>query len=151
MACANCGHDESQCTFEELVRRAKDLIKTKSVASEALLQRDLKISCTKSVEVLETLEKEELISPQVSDGSRIVYISKFRNEAEELRGMSLLVGAIELGKQDEGLLKIGKFQRRLRIGYQTAKSIMDTLEETGIVSTADEFNRRRLLINQEND
>lgn len=66
--CKNCGHDEEKCTFEEVVRRAKELIKQKQLASAALLQRDLKISYAKSVEVLDILEQEGLIGP--TDGAR---------------------------------------------------------------------------------
>lgn len=65
--CKNCGHDEEKCTFEEVVRRARELIKQKQLASAALLQRDLKISYAKSVDVLEILEHEGLIGP--SDGA----------------------------------------------------------------------------------
>ena len=65
--CKNCGHDEEKCTFEEVVRRARELIKQKQLASAALLQRDLKISYAKSIEVLEILEQEGLIGP--SDGA----------------------------------------------------------------------------------
>lgn len=66
--CKNCGHDEEKCTFEEVVRRARELIKQKGIASAALLQRDLKISYAKSVEVLEILEQEGLVGP--TDGAR---------------------------------------------------------------------------------
>lgn len=66
--CKNCGHDESKCTFDEVVRRAKELIKAKGVASAALLQRDLKISYAKSGEVLDILESEGLIGP--ADGAK---------------------------------------------------------------------------------
>lgn len=66
--CKNCGHDEEKCTFEEVVRRAKELIKQKGIASAALLQRDLKISYAKSVEVLEILEQEGIVGP--ADGAR---------------------------------------------------------------------------------
>lgn len=66
--CKNCGHDEEKCTFEEVVRRARELIKQKGIASAALLQRDLKISYAKSVEVLEILEQEGLVGP--ADGAR---------------------------------------------------------------------------------
>jgi S-DNA-T family DNA segregation ATPase FtsK/SpoIIIE len=67
-ACKNCGHDESKCTFEEVERRAKELIISKNQASAAILQRDLKISYAKSVEVLEELEAKGLIGP--ADGAR---------------------------------------------------------------------------------
>ena len=66
--CKNCGHDEEKCTFEEVIRRARELIKQKGIASAALLQRDLKISYAKSVEVLEILEQEGLVGP--ADGAR---------------------------------------------------------------------------------
>lgn len=66
--CKNCGHDEEKCTFEEVVRRARELIKQKQLASAALLQRDLKISYAKSVEVLDILEQEGLVGP--ADGAR---------------------------------------------------------------------------------
>ena len=61
--CKNCGHDESKCTVDETYRRAKELIGFKKQASAALLQRDLKISYAKSVEILERLEAEGLIGP----------------------------------------------------------------------------------------
>lgn len=66
--CKNCGHDEEKCTFDEVIRRARELIQQKQLASAALLQRDLKISYSKSVEVLEILEQEGTIGP--SDGAR---------------------------------------------------------------------------------
>lgn len=65
--CKNCGHDEEKCTFEEVERRAKELITFKKQASAALLQRDLKISYAKSMEVLEKLEADGLIGP--ADGA----------------------------------------------------------------------------------
>lgn len=66
--CKNCGHDESKCTFDEAYRRAKELIGFKKQASAALLQRDLKISYAKSVEILDQLEAEGLIGE--ADGAR---------------------------------------------------------------------------------
>lgn len=65
--CSVCGHDESKCTFDENYRRAKELMGFKKQASAALLQRDLKISYAKSMEILEKLESEGLIGP--SDGA----------------------------------------------------------------------------------
>lgn len=66
--CKNCGHDESKCTFEEVERRAEELIISKKQASAAILQRDLKISYAKAIEVLDKLEEEGLVGP--SDGAR---------------------------------------------------------------------------------
>lgn len=75
--CSNCGHDASKCTFDEVVRRAKELIQSKGVASAALLQRDLKISYAKSAEVLDILEQEDFIGPADGANPRKVYgISK---------------------------------------------------------------------------
>lgn len=65
--CSVCGHDEDKCTFDENYRRAKELIGFKKKASAAILQRDLKISYTKSVQILEKLESEGLIGP--ADGA----------------------------------------------------------------------------------
>ena len=65
--CKNCGHDESKCTFEEAERRAKELIVFKKQASAGLLQRDLKISYSKAMEILEKLEAEGLVGP--ADGA----------------------------------------------------------------------------------
>ena len=59
--CKNCGHDEERCTFEEVERRAKELIGFKKQASAALLQRGLKISYEKAAEVLDKLEVEGLV------------------------------------------------------------------------------------------
>lgn len=61
--CKNCCHNKSKCTFDEVVRRAKELIKIKGVASAALLQRDLKISYAMSAEMLDLLESDGLIGP----------------------------------------------------------------------------------------
>lgn len=72
--CKNCGHDEEKCTFDEVVRRARELIQQKQLASAALLQRDLKISYAKSTEVLEILEQEGAISPSDGAKPRKVYI-----------------------------------------------------------------------------
>lgn len=70
--CTNCGHDEDKCSFEEVLRRAKELIQHKQTASAALLQRDLKISYAKSVEVLDILESEGVIGPAEGERPRIV-------------------------------------------------------------------------------
>ena len=66
--CKNCGHDESKCSPDETYRRAKELIGFKKQASAALLQRDLKISYAKSIEILERLESEKLVGP--ADGAQ---------------------------------------------------------------------------------
>lgn len=66
--CSVCGHDESKCTFDEMYRRGKELIGFKQQASAALLQRDLKISYSKSVEILDKLESEGLVGP--ADGAK---------------------------------------------------------------------------------
>ena len=71
--CKNCGHDESKCTFDEVLRRAKELIQTKGKASAALLQMDLKISYATSARALEILEKEGLIGPANGAKPREVY------------------------------------------------------------------------------
>ncbi len=72
--CSVCGHDESKCTFDENYRRAKELIGFKQKASAALLQRDLKISYSKSVEILEKLESEGIIGPADGASPRSVNI-----------------------------------------------------------------------------
>ena len=72
--CMNCGHDESKCTFDEVYRRAEELIGFKKQASAALLQRDLKISYAKSVEILDKLEAEGLIGPADGANPRSVKI-----------------------------------------------------------------------------
>lgn len=72
--CNNCGHDEDKCTFDEVVRRAKDVIKSKVVASQALLTRELKISYSNAMRVLELLEDEGLIGPVEGANPRKVYI-----------------------------------------------------------------------------
>ena len=66
--CPNCGHDESACTFDEVVRRARDLITTRGAASQALLTRELKISYSFAMRALEQLEEEGLIGP--ADGAK---------------------------------------------------------------------------------
>jgi DNA segregation ATPase FtsK/SpoIIIE, S-DNA-T family len=71
--CKNCGHDESKCTFDEVVRRASQLIRSKNKASAALLQRDLKISYSVSMNVLDVLEREGLIGPADGANPREVY------------------------------------------------------------------------------
>ena len=66
--CKNCGHDESVCSFDEVVRRARDLITARGVASQALLTHELKISYSFAMKALEQLEEEGLIGP--SDGAK---------------------------------------------------------------------------------
>lgn len=66
--CSVCGHDQTKCTLEETFRRAKELIAYKQQASAALLQRDLKISYAKAIEILEKLEAEEFVG--LADGSK---------------------------------------------------------------------------------
>ena len=71
--CKNCGHDESKCTPEETYRRAKEMIGFKKQASAALLQRDLKISYAKAIEVLDKLEAEGFIGPADGEKPRELY------------------------------------------------------------------------------
>lgn len=66
--CRECGHDESKCSFDEVIRRAEELISHKGKASAALLQKDLKISYAKSIKALELLEDKGLIGPIVRQG-----------------------------------------------------------------------------------
>ncbi len=70
--CRNCGHDESKCTPDETYRRAKELVGFKKKASAALLQRDLKISYDKSVQILDRMELEGLIGPADGTNPRTV-------------------------------------------------------------------------------
>lgn len=70
--CKNCGHDESKCSPDETYRRAKELIGFKQKASAALLQRDLKISYSKSAQILERMEQEGLVGPADGAKPRIV-------------------------------------------------------------------------------
>jgi S-DNA-T family DNA segregation ATPase FtsK/SpoIIIE len=72
--CKNCGHDESACTFDEVVRRARDLITTRGVASQALLTRELKISYSFAMRALEQLEEEGLIGPADGAQPRQVFV-----------------------------------------------------------------------------
>jgi S-DNA-T family DNA segregation ATPase FtsK/SpoIIIE len=66
--CKICGHDETKCSFDENYRRAIELANFKGYISAALMQRDLKMSYEKSLEVLEKMETEGLISP--ADGAK---------------------------------------------------------------------------------
>jgi S-DNA-T family DNA segregation ATPase FtsK/SpoIIIE len=72
--CEVCGHDESKCSFDENYRRAKELIGFKKQASAALLQRDLKISYSKSLEILDKLEADGIVGPADGAKPRIVKI-----------------------------------------------------------------------------
>ena len=72
--CKNCGHDESKCTFDEVLRRSKDLIKSRGIASQALLTRELKISYSFAMKALDQLEEEGLIGPARGAEPREVYI-----------------------------------------------------------------------------
>ncbi len=65
--CTVCGHLESKCSFDEVIRRAVELIQYKRGVSAALLQQDLKISYSKADEVLDILEREGLVGP--ADGA----------------------------------------------------------------------------------
>lgn len=73
--CKNCGHDESKCTSDETYRRAKELVGFKKQASAALLQRDLKISYAKSVEILDKLEAEGFVGPADGANPRVLLTS----------------------------------------------------------------------------
>lgn len=66
--CNVCGHDETACSEEETLRRAKDLIVYRKQASAALLQRDLKISYESAARALDILELQGLIGP--ADGAK---------------------------------------------------------------------------------
>jgi hypothetical protein len=59
--CRICGHDETRCTFDENYRRSIELADYKGYISSALLQRDLKMSYEKTINVLEKMELEGLI------------------------------------------------------------------------------------------
>lgn len=72
--CKNCGHNELKCTPDETYRRAKELIGFKQTASAALLQRGLKISYSKSAEILDELEAEGLIGPADGANPRMVNV-----------------------------------------------------------------------------
>ena len=72
--CKNCGHHESACTFDEVVRRARDLITSRGIASQALLTRELKISYSFAMRSLEQLEEEGLIGPADGVKPRQVFV-----------------------------------------------------------------------------
>lgn len=76
--CMKCGHDESKCTPDETYRRAKELIGFKKQASAALLQRDLKISYAKAIEILYKLEAEGLVGPANGSSPREESISNIQ-------------------------------------------------------------------------
>lgn len=65
--CNNCGHDESACTFDELYRRAKEMVTFKQFCSAGMLQRELKISYPKAAAVILLMEEEGFVEP--SDGT----------------------------------------------------------------------------------
>ena len=64
---------------------------------------------------------------------------------EERSELDLLKEAVALANSDIDSFKIGRIQRKLRVGYATAEKLMTTMEDIGIVSAADEFNKRTLL------
>jgi DNA segregation ATPase FtsK/SpoIIIE-like protein len=66
--CKICGHDETKCSFDENYRRAIEMANFKGYISAALMQRELKMSYDKTLEVLEKMQLEELISP--ADGAK---------------------------------------------------------------------------------
>lgn len=66
--CENCGHDSDKCTFEEVIRRARNLIISRGAASQALLTHELKISYPFAMRALEQLEEEGLVGP--ADGAQ---------------------------------------------------------------------------------
>jgi S-DNA-T family DNA segregation ATPase FtsK/SpoIIIE len=74
--CKICGHDETKCSFDENYRRAIELANFKGYISAALMQRDLKMSYEKTLEVLEKMETEGLISP--ADGAKPREIHKVK-------------------------------------------------------------------------
>jgi predicted transcriptional regulator len=56
--------------------------------------------------------------------------------------------ALQIGKE-EGFIKVGRLQRRLRIGYQDAKQLVDTMEEKGLIESYDET-RWKIVKDEEN-
>jgi uncharacterized protein (UPF0335 family) len=53
--------------------------------------------------------------------------------------------AVELVRADDGKASVSWLQRRLQVGYNRAASIMELLEQRGIVSTADHAGKRTVL------
>lgn len=61
---------------------------------------------------------------------------------------NLIDDALQIGKE-EGFIKIGRLQRRLRLGYQDAKQLVDTMEAKGLIESYDET-RWKIVKNKEN-
>lgn len=70
--CKNCGHDSEACDFEETLRRAIEMIAFKKIASNAMLQRELKIGYATSSKIIDQLEEEGLIGPAVGTEPRMI-------------------------------------------------------------------------------
>jgi DNA segregation ATPase FtsK/SpoIIIE-like protein len=84
--CKICGHDETKCSFDENNRRAIELANFKGYISTALMQRDLKMSFEKTLEVLENMETEGLISPADGAKPREIHKAKIKEWIENYNG-----------------------------------------------------------------
>jgi S-DNA-T family DNA segregation ATPase FtsK/SpoIIIE len=84
--CKICGHDETKCSFDENYRRAIELANFKSHISTALLQRELKMSYEKTLDVIEKMESEGLISPADGAKPREIHKAKIKEWIENYYG-----------------------------------------------------------------
>lgn len=108
-------------------------------ASEAEVKRVVKFIKNQKIEKGEEKIGEDITSPLSGGSINLDSVpdsdqdDKLYEEAKKL--------VIEAGKASASLL-----QRRLRIGYSRAARLIDTLEENGVVSSADGAKPREILI-----
>lgn len=106
---------------------------------EPLPQEDLK----------EMIEKEKRVREKTNGFSEALDDAhkKYEEEMKKLQDQ-LYDDAVELVINDQKA-SIGYLQRKLRIGFNRAKDLMDSLEANGIVGPEKEYGKRDALVNNE--
>ncbi|MDD7313050.1 MAG: DNA translocase FtsK, partial [bacterium] len=90
-------------------------------------------------EYVESVTEGELTDGKSSSGSAVFDNSEFSGSDDDLYRQAVQI------VQTDKKASISYVQRRLRIGYNRAASIIDRMEEEGIVSPADHVGRREVL------
>ncbi|OGK18865.1 hypothetical protein A3D80_00900 [Candidatus Roizmanbacteria bacterium RIFCSPHIGHO2_02_FULL_40_13b] len=114
---------------DNLIDKAIDIVKNLSVASPAILERELKIDNEKAVKIISELEQKGVVGHGETQSMRTVYNPNTEKEIDDTVVSDVVAHLMEFQTVSDEVL-----QNKFGLDEQTALIVLDALEESGLIS-----------------
>ena len=133
--------DDENAIADNLFNEAVAIVYEYQIASISFLQKQLQIGYTKAARLLDDMEEQGLVGPNLPDvNSRTLLFATSGTVYDEIYEQAIVL-VRRLNKASISLL-----QRRMRISYARAARLIETMEANGIIGPKKESSRSRDIL-----